>query len=504
MLRAWLLWLLAAACCALAFAFTHAGAALAALCVPVLAALAGFVVLRCSRLPALSLRLPAGGRKDGMISGEIAASRRAPGRVLCRIEVRNDLTGETTEFFAEERFSFRAEHCGRLTVRIRRAWLLGLPGLFARKIRTDAAAHVTVLPDTFPASVHVTMPEVQSPDSDTSSPDRRGSDLTEPFRLREYAPGDSLRQIHWKLSSKLDRLVIREPGMPAARTLLVFWDRSGDAAARDAQAEAVFSVCQSLSEQGYAYQLGWPEGGTARFAEAGSTEELLRDLPLLLRGGAEPLQETGALRGFGKILYFTASPDPVWRSLTAGAEPVLLTGDHRNAAETIAAEVGIDLYKYECLPEDKLRYIKEYQESGEPVCMIGDGINDAPALKTAQVGIAMGGIGSDIAVEAADIALVHDEIGRLPQLMRLARKMMSTINLNIAFSLGLNFLAIILAITGIMNPVVGALVHNAGSVAVIINSALLLNWQGKRKKPADEEQGNKGTDMHDEVKSHGL
>ena len=303
MLRAWLLWLLAAACCALAFAFTHAGAALAALCVPVLAALAGFVVLRCSRLPALSLRLPAGGRKDGEIAGEIVASRRAPGRVLCRIEVRNDLTGETTEFFAEERFSFRAEHCGRLTVRIRRAWLLGLPGLFARKIRTDAAAHVTVLPDTFPASVHVTMPEVQSPDSDTSSPDRRGSDLTEPFRLREYAPGDSLRQIHWKLSSKLDRLVIREPGMPAARTLLVF---------------------QSLSEQGYAYQLGWPEGGTARFAEAGSTEELLRDLPLLLRGGAEPLQETGALRGFGKILYFTASPDPVWRSLTAGAEPVLL------------------------------------------------------------------------------------------------------------------------------------------------------------------------------------
>lgn len=324
MLRAWLLWLLAAACCALAFAFTHAGAALAALCVPVLAALAGFVVLRCSRLPALSLRLPAGGRKDGEIAGEIVASRRAPGRVLCRIEVRNDLTGETTEFFAEERFSFRAEHCGRLTVRIRRAWLLGLPGLFARKIRTDAAAHVTVLPDTFPASVHVTMPEVQSPDSDTSSPDRRGSDLTEPFRLREYAPGDSLRQIHWKLSSKLDRLVIREPGMPAARTLLVFWDRSGDAAARDAQAEAMFSVCQSLSEQGYAYQLGWPEGGTARFAEAGSTEELLRDLPLLLRGGAEPLQETGALRGFGKILYFTASPDPVWRSLTAGAEPVLL------------------------------------------------------------------------------------------------------------------------------------------------------------------------------------
>ena len=99
MLRAWLLWLLAAACCALAFAFTHAGAALAALCVPVLAALAGFVVLRCSRLPALSLRLPAGGRKDGMIAGEIVGSRRAPGRVLCRIEVRNDLTRRNNGIF---------------------------------------------------------------------------------------------------------------------------------------------------------------------------------------------------------------------------------------------------------------------------------------------------------------------------------------------------------------------------------------------------------------------
>ena len=158
-------------------------------------------------------------------------------------------------------------------------------------------------------------------------------------------------------------------------------------------------------------------------------------------------------------------------------QPVLLTGDHQNAAAAIAAQLHIGEVHANCLPEDKLSHIRAYQAVGEKVCMIGDGVNDAPALKAADVGIAMGGVGSDIAVDAADIALVDDEVKELPHLIALSKRMMRTIKLNITFSLTLNFIAIVLAITGTLNPVVGALVHNAGSVLVITNSALLLKWR---------------------------
>lgn len=161
----------------------------------------------------------------------------------------------------------------------------------------------------------------------------------------------------------------------------------------------------------------------------------------------------------------------------SGVDPVLLTGDHENAAMHIAGQLRISEVHAGCLPEDKLRWIDTYQNEGRPVCMIGDGINDAPALKRACVGIAMGGIGSDIAVDAADIALVNDDLRELPHLLRLSKRMMGTIRINLSFSMTLNFVAIVLAITGILNPVIGALVHNAGSVLVIINSALLLKWK---------------------------
>ena len=165
-----------------------------------------------------------------------------------------------------------------------------------------------------------------------------------------------------------------------------------------------------------------------------------------------------------------------------GIRTALLTGDSREAAEAISKEVHIEDVHANFRPEDKLKQIAAYQKSGERVCMTGDGINDAPALKSADVGIAMGGIGSDIAIEAADIVQENDDIGELPHLTALSRRMMKTIKVNIAFSMGLNFLTVILAINGTLGPVVGALVHNGGSFLVITHSALLLSWKRRKEK----------------------
>ena len=187
------------------------------------------------------------------------------------------------------------------------------------------------------------------------------------------------------------------------------------------------------------------------------------------------------------------APDTIRDLTEVDVTPVLLTGDHANAAATIAKEVGIREVHPDCLPETKLSYIANCENNMDFVCMIGDGINDAPALKRARVGVAMGGVGSDIAIDAADIVLVNDDIRMLPHLFELSRRTMRTIKANLAFSMGLNFLAIILAMIAVLNPVTGALVHNAGSIFVIVNSIFLLNWKGAHSRKVEDASPAKAT-----------
>lgn len=156
-----------------------------------------------------------------------------------------------------------------------------------------------------------------------------------------------------------------------------------------------------------------------------------------------------------------------------GVKSLMLSGDRADIARKFAAEAGIDEVRSECRPEDKSKMVEELQARGERVVMVGDGVNDSIALKVADVGVAMGGIGTDIAQEAADVSLVTDDITKLAYLKRLSVGCVKLIKLNIAISMTINAGAIVCSILGVLGPVSGALVHNLGSVLVILNGALL-------------------------------
>ena len=166
--------------------------------------------------------------------------------------------------------------------------------------------------------------------------------------------------------------------------------------------------------------------------------------------------------------------DEVVKKLSAmNTNTILLTGDNQKTAAYFAKQAGIIEVQAELLPEEKVKNINRMQEKGINVCMIGDGVNDAPALKTASVGVAMGSMGSDIAVEAADIALMSDDISKIPYLKRLSNATVKTIKFSITLSMCINLLAVTLSVMGILTPTTGALVHNAGSCFVVLIAALL-------------------------------
>ena len=167
------------------------------------------------------------------------------------------------------------------------------------------------------------------------------------------------------------------------------------------------------------------------------------------------------------------SKDMIEKLHDLGTETILLTGDNSETANYFAGQVGIGKVFGNLLPEEKLSWIEKLKSEGRKVCMIGDGVNDAPALKTADVSVAMGSVGSDVAIEAADIALLGDDIGKIPYLKKLSNSTLFTIKANIAISMTINAAAIVCSVLGLLNPVTGAIVHNAGSCLVVLNAALL-------------------------------
>lgn len=323
--------------------------------------------------------------------------------------------------------------------------------------------------------------------------------------------GDALERLAAVKNVAFDKTGTLTYGKPAVAAVRSFAPGVADAEllslAASAELRSEHPLGKALVERGRAEGalLREPEEfsmlpGLGVSASSAGRKILAGNAELLARGGASPSPEIQAaaaeyakegaivvwLALDGKCAGFAAfsdemrpsAPETVKRLKKLGVAPVLLSGDRGEAVAHVSRMAGIDETHCECRPEDKIRIIREFQAAGSPVCMVGDGVNDAPALRAAHAGIAMGAVGSDIAVESADIVLVGDDIGVLPHLFALSRRMMRTIKLNMAFSMALNFAAIALAAAGILHPVAGALVHNAGSVLVIINSSLLLKWKG--------------------------
>lgn len=307
-----LCWLLLEAAAVGLFFYSASALALAAAgmlaLVPLLTLPLGLLARRHLRL---HIRTDAHLRKDEEAALALCAQNDAPVPLFllsCRVCAENLLTGAQTRqrlFFSvpargvrEVPLRLACPHCGQLRIRVERVRLYDCFGLLGVRGHTAAVAAVTVQPDTFEQTLHL-LPDASCRDeSDTYSPDKVGDDLSEPFQLRDYAPGDSPRQIHWKLSCKLDRLLIREPSLPVVRSVLVFWERAGaeDPECADAQAEVVTTLCRSLLEQSVLPTLGWndPVGQRCILHELQSIDDLAAILPRMLACRAAPCALSGA------------------------------------------------------------------------------------------------------------------------------------------------------------------------------------------------------------------
>ncbi|MGN0886755.1 MAG: heavy metal translocating P-type ATPase [Candidatus Spyradenecus sp.] len=188
------------------------------------------------------------------------------------------------------------------------------------------------------------------------------------------------------------------------------------------------------------------------------------------------------------LLALADAPRPEAPTLLAalkqrGLRAHLLSGDSEPAVATLANTLGLDHFQAACRPEDKVAYLAHLRAQNRPVAMVGDGLNDAPALKSATIGIAMGVSATDLTQSVADITLMQDRLDRLPYLLDLARITTTTIHLNLTAALLINLIAVTLSLAGLLTPVSGALVHNLGSLLVILNAACLGTHRALRRAP---------------------
>lgn len=330
-------WLLAEVVFALIFAFSGSAIAAAIFFALLLLSLTSYLICVFSgKYFSATIKLPASVKKSFGAEGMLIIKNSSPFtfiKVLCCVSATNNMTGERKETFipmfcsakseALASFACSFQNCGCTEVKADRIYLTDFFGFIPFKVKGFACAEAkcTVLPDTFDMTVVFENMPIAIDDSESYSPDKKGNDYSETFQLREYVPGDSIKQIHWKLSEKLDKLIVREASLPVQKSTLVFWDKYAEggfsAKEADAMAEITASICQALTRQGTSFSLGWNENKNCFTESVTTTEELITTIPQILKSGAET-EISGARRyfesfgsaNFSKIIYISKSiPD---------------------------------------------------------------------------------------------------------------------------------------------------------------------------------------------------
>lgn len=252
-------------------------------------------------------------------------------RSCCKLQSENQLNRQTQLIEIKTWFPARriqqtmlqtgSNYCGRIRISVAQIRLYDCFGLIGIRCNCNAAGYMTVQPDTFEMNVNLIPTPDSIEDSEVYSQERPGADLTETYQIREYVPGDNPRQIHWKLTSKFDKLIVRDPALPITRNILIFWERTGETGnlkAIDAQAEILVSLCRSLLDQSIQFTVGWndTDRNLCILQEIRDLDELVGMIPRILRAtgakegmsGAELLLQTSGHALCAHMVYLAEEP----------------------------------------------------------------------------------------------------------------------------------------------------------------------------------------------------
>lgn len=352
----WIIWLLGAA---LLYAFEPGGVAFSILAASVIVPVVmGVINIINSSFLSVSFTAPGNVRKNerGVCTVEVKNRSYLPApRVCCHVMTSNMLTGETGELKVNvsvgskrkkpARITLESEHCGEIKLWVEKTVSYDCFGLFGKKLRFTSQAVMTIIPDTFYPEVKISTDAARPDDDEVYSNTKAGWDFSDVFQIREYADGDSMKQIHWKLTQKFDELIVKDPGLPLVRSVLILWDKTANKDVSpedaDAMAEVMVSICQALAENAVGFHAAWndTETGLCELHEVPDFDRLCGLVPKMLSKRVGPCSVTGT-EAFLSLTSAPHFPHIIYISANMPENMALLAGNAKVKAFICGKDEG--------------------------------------------------------------------------------------------------------------------------------------------------------------------